>query len=88
MYSAILSILLLISTRKNNISEENTREKVGRIPGKVKVLLSSPNGPNSPKKLTNRLVEAGKLLGIQVLDHVVIGDGSEQYFSFVDEGIL
>jgi DNA repair protein RadC len=39
-------------------------------------------------RLTKRLVEAGKLLGIQTLDHVIIGDGTESYFSFADEGQL
>jgi len=39
------------------------------------------------RALTTRLVEAGKLLGIAVLDHVVIG-GEGKYFSFGDEGLL
>lgn len=34
--------------------------------------------------LTNRLVEAGKLMGIPVLDHIIIG--AESYFSFRDTG--
>jgi DNA repair protein RadC len=33
-------------------------------------------------------VEAGKLLGISVIDHVIIGDGTSAYFSFADEGLL
>jgi len=37
---------------------------------------------------TRRLVDVGKLLGIAVLDHVIIGDGTESYFSFADEGLL
>jgi len=37
-------------------------------------------------EITHRLVEAGKLLGIQVLDHVVIT--SDSYLSFLEEGIL
>ena len=36
-------------------------------------------------KITKRLTEVGKLVGIKVLDHVIIGDG---YYSFVDEGML
>jgi len=40
------------------------------------------------RALTQRLVEAGKLLGIAVLDHVIIGDGTSAYFSFADEGLL
>jgi DNA repair protein RadC len=42
--------------------------------------------PSSEGKALARLVEAGKLSGISVLDHVVIGDG--RYYSFADEGIL
>jgi DNA repair protein RadC len=39
------------------------------------------------RALTQRLVEAGKLLGISVLDHVIIG-GEGKYFSFADENLL
>jgi DNA repair protein RadC len=49
-----------------------------------------PSGDCQPSKedraITTRLVEAGKLLGISVLDHIVVGDG--RYFSFADEGLL
>src|SRR5215467_15029002 len=51
-----------------------------------------PSGDCQPSRedraLTTRLVEAGKLLGIAVLDHVVIGDGTSAYFSFADAGLL
>jgi DNA repair protein RadC len=51
-----------------------------------------PSGDCQPSRedraLTARLVEAGKLLGIAVLDHVIIGDGTSSYFSFADEGLL
>ena len=36
--------------------------------------------------ITERLVAAGKLLGIQVLDHIVIGNDTEDYYSFIKEG--
>jgi DNA repair protein RadC len=36
------------------------------------------------KKFTVELHAAGKLMGIKVLDHIIIGDG--RYFSFADEG--
>src|SRR5215471_6829508 len=39
------------------------------------------------RAITTRLVEAGKLLGISVLDHVIIG-GDGRYFSFADEVLL
>ena len=51
-----------------------------------------PSGDCQPSRedraLTQRLVEGGKLLGISVLDHVIIGDGTSAYFSFADEGLL
>ena len=50
-----------------------------------------PSGDPQPSKedraITQRLKEAGALLGINVLDHLVIGaDG--RYFSFADENML
>lgn len=54
------------------------------------VAHSHPSGNLQPsesdKKITQSLVQAGKLLDIQVLDHLIItGEG---YFSFADEGML
>lgn len=37
-------------------------------------------------EVTKRVAEAGKLLGIDLLDHVIIGDPS--YYSMKEEGIL
>jgi DNA repair protein RadC len=49
-----------------------------------------PSGDPVPsaedRAITARLVAAGQLLGIPVLDHIVIGD--EAAFSFADEGQL
>ena len=39
------------------------------------------------RAITTRLVEAGRLLGISILDHVIIG-GEGRYFSFADENLL
>jgi DNA repair protein RadC len=46
---------------------------------------SNPTPSEADVKVTKRLIEAGNVLDIKVLDHIVIcGDGS--YFSFGDEG--
>ena len=49
-----------------------------------------PSGDTRPSQedilLTRRLVQAGDLLGIKVLDHVIVGDGG--HFSFRDSGLL
>jgi DNA repair protein RadC len=48
----------------------------------------SPFPSSEDRVLTARLVAAGKLLGINVLDHIIVGDGSQKFFSFADEGVL
>lgn len=48
---------------------------------------SGDPGPSSEDiSITRRLKEAGELIGIKVLDHIIIGDG--QYVSFVEKGLL
>jgi DNA repair protein RadC len=50
-----------------------------------------PSGDCQPSKedraITQRLKEGGALLGINLLDHVIVG-GDGQYFSFADENLL
>jgi DNA repair protein RadC len=38
------------------------------------------------KKFTSEVVNGGKIMGIRVLDHIIIGETG--FFSFADEGIL
>ncbi|MCD6112506.1 MAG: DNA repair protein RadC [Bacteroidales bacterium] len=49
-----------------------------------------PSGNVKPSeadiKLTKKLREAGKLMDLPILDHIIVG--IENYFSFADEGIL
>ena len=58
----------------------------------ILIAHNHPSGNCQPSRedraLTQRLVEAGKLLGIAILDHVIIGDGTTTFFSFADEGLL
>ena len=53
-------------------------------------LHNHPSGDPTPSQedhvLTARLVSAGEVLGIRVLDHLVVGDG--RYVSFADQGWL
>ncbi len=44
------------------------------------------NPSETDKTLTNKLRDAGKLLEIQVLDHIILS--TEGFFSFADEGIM
>ena len=51
-----------------------------------------PSGDPQPSRedigLTKRLKDAGELMGIPVLDHIVVGDGSVRYFSFKEESFI
>ena len=41
---------------------------------------------NSDIRLTKKLVDAGKIMEVPILDHIIVGDND--YFSFADEGLL
>ena len=41
---------------------------------------------NSDIRLTKKLVDAGKILEVPILDHIIVGDND--YFSFADEGLI
>ena len=48
----------------------------------------SPEPSKQDRKITTRLCDAGKLLGVPVLDHIIVGSGQESlhFYSFNQEG--
>jgi DNA repair protein RadC len=36
--------------------------------------------------ITERLVECGKILGIKLLDHIIVGD--DEYYSFKENNLI
>ena len=50
-----------------------------------------PSGDPSPSKedinITARLKECGKIMGIEILDHIIVGD-ENNYFSLKEKGLL
>ncbi|MEA3475571.1 MAG: DNA repair protein RadC [Candidatus Cloacimonadota bacterium] len=46
----------------------------------------NPEPSQSDKDITKNLVNAGKVMQIKILDHIIIGDN--KYFSFADEGLI
>ena len=46
----------------------------------------SPDPSREDNELTERLKDAGKLVGVKVLDHVIIGH--DAYYSFADQGLI
>ncbi len=67
------------------------REAIVRSASSVILAHNHPSGNPEPSeddvKLTQRLVEAGRLLGIEVIDHVIVTAG-EEYISFKERGLL
>jgi DNA repair protein RadC len=59
------------------------------------VAHNHPSGRLSPsnadKELTRRITEAGNLLHIKLIEHIIVGilpDGKHDYFSFSENGLL
>lgn len=66
------------------------KEAIKRSSASVICVHNHPSGDPTPSEqdiqLTHRLYEAGELLGIKVLDHIIIGD--EQFVSLKEKGYL
>lgn len=83
-----------ISVGTLNSSAVHPRElfknAIRRSAAAVVLLHNHPSGDPTPSPqdvdLTKRLVEAGEIIGIPVLDHIIIGDN--RFTSFKAEGLL
>ncbi len=66
------------------------RSAVREAAAALVLVHNHPSGDPTPSRedleITDRLVEAGGVLGIRVLDHVVIADG--RFYSFRERGQL
>ena len=66
------------------------REAIIRSSNKIILLHNHPSGNAEPSKedksVTNRLKECGELIGIEVIDHIIIGDGI--YFSLKENMLI
>ena len=90
----LLTALLPVSSGSLNASIVHPRELFQRAIlancAAVIVAHNHPSGDPSPSPediaLTRKLVEAGELLDIPVLDHVILGYG--RYTSFKENGLL
>lgn len=83
-----------ISIGSLNASIVHPREVFNRAIKKssasIILLHNHPSGNTTPSKediaITNRLIEAGKIIGIEVLDHIIIGNGG--YYSLKENSLI
>lgn len=66
------------------------KEAIRRNANSVILLHNHPSGDPTPSRedldITRRLTEGGKILGIEILDHVIIGE--KRYVSLKEQGII
>jgi DNA repair protein RadC len=69
---------------------EIIREATKRCASSIILVHNHPSGEVEPSNddmmITNRVMEACKLVGIKVLDHIIIG--KNEFFSFLEEGLM
>ncbi|MNP75255.1 hypothetical protein D3C76_1722840 [compost metagenome] len=66
------------------------RSAIQRSSASILCAHNHPSGDPTPShediELTQRLMEAGEIIGIDVLDHLVIGDGT--FLSMKERGLM
>lgn len=66
------------------------KSAIDHLASSMILVHNHPSGNNKPSQqdiqLTKKLVEAGKLMDVAVLDHLIIAEN--KYFSFADEGMI
>ena len=91
-HRVLRSTVLSIGTLDASIvhPREIFREAVAGNAAAIVLFHNHPSGDPEPSRedtrLTERLVAAGVLMGINVIDHVILGDA--RYFSFREKGTL
>ncbi len=74
----------------NPIIREIFQKAIQNFAAFIICIHNHPSGNPKPsqedKQFTQELVQAGWILQIKVLDHIIIGD--DDYFSFIDEGLM
>jgi DNA repair protein RadC len=91
-HRVLRTAIIAVGTLNTSAVEPREVFREAAIGGAAAVLMfhNHPSGDPAPSEddfhLTRRLVAAGELMGIEVVDHVVVGDA--KYFSFKETGNL
>ena len=88
LYIELVSLGTLKATLVSSLDVFNTA--VRRKAAALILVHNHPSGEMRPSKadvgITNKLVDSGRLLECQILDHVIISE--TKFYSFKDEGML
>jgi DNA repair protein RadC len=82
-----------IGTLNSSLLHPREIFKVAILSNSASIIISHnhPSGDPSPSSedisITTRIKEAGKILGIELLDHIIIGD-MDRYVSIKEKGII
>jgi DNA repair protein RadC len=85
----IRTTILSVGSLDNSLAHprEIFREAVVGSAASVVVFHNHPSGDPTPsandRQVTHRLMDAGEVMGIHVMDHIILGEGA--YFSFWEE---
>ncbi|WP_410053643.1 JAB domain-containing protein [Clostridium sp.] len=87
--------LNIVSVGSLNSSIVHPREvfKVAILSNSASIILfhNHPSGDSTPSKedidITERIKESGKILGIELIDHIILGDNDE-YTSLKERGVI
>jgi DNA repair protein RadC len=91
-HRVLRTTVLVVGTLNSLVVEPRDVFREAAVGGASAIVVfhNHPSGDPSPSpedvSLTRRLVAAGLLMGIDVVDHIVLGDG--RYFSFKEMGRL
>jgi len=80
MYFKLLYAANLGALREDKIPDLQSKRST------IKKGRPDPNPSSENSSITRRVKEAGEFKGINVLDHIIIGDG--EYLSFLERGLL
>jgi len=74
-------------------ARETFRLAIGRAVSRIATIHNHPSGDPEPSSqdinTTKQLLESGKILGIELLDHIIIGDIKDRrFFSFREGGLV
>lgn len=71
---------------------ETFRLAVSKGVSSIIIAHNHPSGDPDPSvddvEMTRRMVEAGKILGITVLDHIIVGNGTNEYQTMKGRGLV